>query len=129
MARNDGGRPYHPRVTTAARPPQKRASLSRRRRLFFALVPLAVILLGAEIVIRAVRAPLHFGSFRTLRLDLLARNYPAERDPLLGYVPRPNFGSRDNHWGTVVTIDADGMRKNGAAPPPGDRIRPKARLL
>ncbi|MBX3462916.1 MAG: hypothetical protein KF830_07080 [Planctomycetes bacterium] len=98
--------------------PRPRPRLSRRRRLLFALVPIAVLLLGAELVIRLVRAPLHFGSFRELRLDLMRRNYPAEPHPLLGYAPRPNYRSRDNHWGTLVTIDGDGLRRNGDRPPP-----------
>ncbi len=95
-------------------------TLSRRRRLLFALLPLAALLFAAEVVIRLARAPLHFGSFRDLRVDLLRRNYPAEPHPQLGYAPRPNFCSRDNHWGTAVSIDADGLRRNGDGPaPPG----------
>lgn len=85
-------------------------------------VPLVALLLGAEIIIRLVRAPLWFGSFRAMRLDLMARNYPAERHPELGYVPRANFASRDNHWGTQVTIDGDGLRRNGAPAPAGDKL-------
>lgn len=108
-------------MTEAPVAPRPR-KLTRRRRLLFALVPLAALLLGAEIVIRLVRAPLHFGSFREFRLDLVRRNYPAERDPQLGYVPRANFASTDNHWGTRVSIDGDGLRRNGDQPPPaGDR--------
>lgn len=77
----------------------------------------------AEVTIRLVRAPLHFGSFRALRVDLMQRNYPAELHPTLGYVPRAHFDSQDNHWGTHVSIDADGMRRNGdGPPPPGDRV-------
>ncbi len=91
--------------------------------MLFALVPLAALLLLAEVTIRLVRAPTHFGSFRELRTDLMRRNYPAERHPTLGYVPRPNYASTDNHWGTVVSIDADGMRRNGDGPrPAGDRV-------
>ena len=104
-------------VVTPQRPP-----LSRRRRLLFALVPLFALLLLAEITIRLVRAPLYFGSFRELRTDLMRRNYPAELSPTLGYAPKPGFQSRDNHWGTLVTIDADGMRSSGRTPPPGDRV-------
>ena len=100
-----------------------RRPLSRRRAILFALVPLAVLLLGAEIVIRLARAPTRFGSFRDLRTDLMRRNYPAELHPTLGYVPKPGFASRDNHWGTVVSIDSDGMRRNGITPPPaGDKV-------
>jgi hypothetical protein len=109
-------------VSDASRPATRRGP-SRKRRLLFALVPVAVLLLGAELVIRLVRAPTYFGSFRELRTDLLRRNYPAERHPVLGYVPRAGFASRDNHWGTLVSIDADGMRRNGdGPPPPGDRV-------
>lgn len=104
-------------VRSSARPP-----ISRRRRLLFALVPLFGLLLAGELVARLVRGPLHFGSFRDLRVDLMARNYPAERHPTLGYAPRPNFASTDNHWGTHVTIDADGIRTNGTSAPPGDRV-------
>jgi hypothetical protein len=95
-----------------------RRRLPLRRRLLFALVPLLALLLVAELVIRLVRAPLHFGSFRELRTDLMKRNYPAVLDARLGYVPQPNFASRDNHWGTLVSIDADGLRRNGTQPPP-----------
>lgn len=99
-----------------------RRRLPLRRRLVFALVPLLALLLVAELAIRLVRAPLHFGSFRSLRTDLMQRNYPAVLDPRLGYVPKPGFQSRDNHWGTMVTIDADGNRSNGRTPPPGERV-------
>jgi hypothetical protein len=107
---------------TQARPVAPPRRLSRRRRLLFALVPLVLLLLVAEVAIRLVRAPLHFGSFRLLRTDLMARNYPAERHPVLGYVPRPGSQDRDNHWGTLVSIDGDGMRRNGGMPPAGDKV-------
>jgi hypothetical protein len=111
--------PRPPRRTN----PDQRRPLSRRRRILFALVPLLAALLLAEITIRLVRAPTHFGSFRSLRTDLLQRNYPAERHPVLGYVPKANFAGNDNHWGTQVSIDADGMRKNGTVPTPaGTRV-------
>lgn len=103
--------------TAPARPP-----LPLRRRLLFAAVPVLTLLLGAEILVRLFRAPLHFGSFREFRTDMLKRNYPAAKDPLLGYVPRAGFASRDNHWGTAVTIDQDGMRSNGGPTPPGERF-------
>jgi len=89
----------------------------------FALLPLLALLLVGEVVTRLARDPLYFGSWRDTRLDLMRRNYPAERHPLLGYVPRAGFASRDNRWRTAVSIDADGMRRNGDGPPPaGDRF-------
>ena len=105
-------------MTMGAKTPSPQKPIARRRRLVFALVPLACLLLLGELAVRVGRAPLHFGSFRDLRTGLMQRNYPAELHPTLGYVPRPDFQSRDNHWGTLVSIDHDGMRKNGVIPPP-----------
>jgi hypothetical protein len=99
------------------------ALVRRRRRVWFALVPLLSLLLVAELAIRIARAPLYLGSFRSLRTDLMKRNYPAELHPTLGYVPKAGFASRDNHWHTLVSIDDDGMRKNGAvASPVGSQV-------
>ncbi len=112
-----------PPPSTPSRGPARRAPLSRRKKLLFALLPVAALLLVAELAIRLARAPLHFGSFRSLRVDLMKRGYPAVADPLLGYVPTPGFASTDNHWGTRVSIDADGFRRNGdGAPPKGDGL-------
>lgn len=109
-------------MSTVAPRPRHPPRLSRRRRILFGAVATSGFLLLAEIAIRIVRAPTHFGSFRELRLDMMKRNYPAERDPRLGYAPRPGFASHDNHWGTQVSIDGDGLRRNGeGAAPPGDR--------
>lgn len=105
-------------------PAAKQAPLrrSRRHRFWFALVPVTALLLVGEVTVRLVRAPSHFGSFRDLRVDLMRRGYPAVNDPRLGYVPKPGFAGADNHWGTRVTIDSDGCRRNGTAPPPaGER--------
>ncbi|MBL9078118.1 MAG: hypothetical protein JNL08_11475 [Planctomycetes bacterium] len=101
-----------------------RRRLSRRKRLVFALVPLALLCLVGELAVRAWRsrqgfAPFLGGSYRDLRIDLIRRSYPAAHDPLLGYVPRPGFASADNQWHAQVTIDADGMRQNGAPRPAG----------
>jgi hypothetical protein len=82
------------------------------------MLPIVALLLVAEIVTRVARDPFYCGSWRDTRLDLMRRNYPAERHPALGYVPRAGYASRDNHWQTAVSIDADGMRRNGDGPPP-----------
>jgi hypothetical protein len=90
--------------------------------VLFSLVPVTALLLGGEIGVRLCRAPLYFGSFRDLRVDLMRRGYPAMPDARLGYVPQPDFVGADNHWGTRVTIDGDGFRRNGSGPPPpGDK--------
>lgn len=83
------------------------------RRALYSLLPLLVVLLSLEVVVRLVRAPLWFGSFRELRLNLARRGFPAEPHPILGYVPSPAEHPTENRWGTVVTIDADRFRSNG----------------
>ncbi len=95
---------------------------SRTRRLLFALVPVTALLLGLEVVTRMFRETFYFGSYRDLRVDLMRRGYPAQPDARLGYVPKAGFAGGDNHWGTKVSIDQDGFRRNGDAPPPvGER--------
>ena len=94
--------------------PQPRR-LSRRRRLLFALVPAAGLLLFAELSIRLFRAPLHFGSFRELRVDMLRRGYPSTPHPTLGYAPRPNFRGDDNE-GYASGWDHDVVRRTNLAP-------------
>lgn len=97
-------------------PAAQRKRLPLRRRLLFALVPLLLLLLGGELLARLFRAPLHFGSFRELRVDLMQRGYPAVPDARLGYVPKPGYQGEENHWGTRVAIDEQGFRKNGPGP-------------
>jgi hypothetical protein len=100
-----------------------RTGLTRRKKLLFAFVPLLLLLLGGELTARLIRAPTHFGSFRALRVDLMQRGYPAVPDPTLGYAPKPGFTGGDNHWGTTVSIDDAGVRRNGpGAPPAGPAI-------
>ncbi|HET6278985.1 MAG TPA: hypothetical protein VFG08_09395 [Candidatus Polarisedimenticolia bacterium] len=93
-------------------------SIPRWRRALYAILPLLLLLAGLELAIRAVRAPLWFGSFRELRLNLARRGFPAQPHPILGYVPAPTEKPDDNRWGTRVTIDAGGFRSNGR-PHPG----------
>ncbi len=93
--------------------PPSKPRLPLRKKLLFSLVPLLAILLLAEVVCRVQRGVL-FANYRLLRIDYMQRGYPAEPDATLGYVPRPNYASSDNYWETAVTIDADGVRSNGA---------------
>jgi hypothetical protein len=89
------------------------SSIPRWRRIVYSLLPLFLLLVSLEVVVRVVRAPLWFGSFRELRLNLARRGFPAEPHPVLGYVPSPTEQPMENRWGTRVTIDADGFRSNG----------------
>jgi hypothetical protein len=103
-----------------------RPRLSRRRTLLFAAVPLVALLIAGELGARWLRdrqgrPPFATGSYRDQRIDLIRRGYPAVHDPLLGYRPRPGFASADNRWRALVTIDADGLRGNGAPRPAGAR--------
>jgi hypothetical protein len=100
-------------------------ALTRRKKLAFACVPLLLLLGLGEALARAFRerqafAPVAGGSYRDQRNDLIRRAYPAAHDDVLGYVPRPGFASAANRWGVMVSIDQDGLRRNGDAPrPPG----------
>lgn len=102
--------------------PAVRRPLSRRKKLAFALLPLVVLFVAAEIVARGLRAAQGRGSFwasnfRVQRLDLVRAAYPVAHDPLLGYVPKAGAASRDNRWRAQVTIDAAGLRQNGGPLP------------
>lgn len=90
--------------------------IPRWRRIVYSLLPLFLLLVGLEVVVRAIRAPLWFGSFRELRLNLARRGFPSQPHPVLGYVPAPTEQPMENRWGTRVTIDAGGFRSNGRAP-------------
>lgn len=108
-----------------ATPPRKRR-LSLRKKLLFALVPLLLLFVVAEVAARSFRAskgvsPFMAGSYRDLRIDLIRRGYPAAHDSELGYVPRPGFQSADNRWQAMVTIDERGIRQNGGPRPAGER--------
>ena len=107
-------------------PASARPRLSRRRKLLFALLPLALLFTLGEGFARSFRqrnshSPFMTGSFRDQRIDLIRRGYPAAHDPQLGYVPRPGFASAANRWAAMVTIDNTGLRTNGSARPAGQR--------
>lgn len=104
--------------TTA--PPPIRKLLGWRRLL--ALAPFVVTLAIGEIAMRWRHASKGYPalpgvSFRDHRIDLIRRAFPAQYDPLLGYVPSAGYSGSDNVWGTRVSIRADGLRSNGAATP------------
>jgi hypothetical protein len=95
----------------------------RWRRVVYSLLPLFILLVGLEVVVRVIRAPLWFRSFRELRLNLAHRNFPAEPHPVLGYVPSTTGHALESRWGSRVTIDAEGFRSNGR-PSPGSTGTP-----
>ncbi|MDJ0868345.1 MAG: hypothetical protein QNK03_19725 [Myxococcota bacterium] len=86
------------------------------------LVGLVVVGIAIEVGLR-----LHSGRpfeapakrFAGLPLELIGSPYPATYDERLGYVPEPGARGWSNVWGTKVTIDPDGLRSNGSAPPEG----------
>lgn len=80
-------------------------------------LPLACLLVAGELAVRVHRGKLlSLQSSRDETLFLLRSAYPASYDALLGYVPKAGFRSRDNTWGTLVTIDGDGLRRHDRAP-------------
>lgn len=94
-----------------------RRRIPLRKKLLFATAPLVALLVLGELVLRIARDPLHFGSFRELRLDQAKRGYPAQPDAQLGYVPIPGYATERSRWGTRVHIDAAGLRSNGPGAP------------
>lgn len=89
------------------------------RRILLVLVPLALLLGIGEWGVRSFRVrygypPLPGRSYRDQRIDLIRRAFPTVHDDLLGYRPQPGFHGTDNIWHTMVTIDAEGLRTNGA---------------
>lgn len=104
---------------TAPRPAGRRR-LSVRRRIAFALVPLALLLVAGELGVRLVRGRLlDLGDARRRsQLEALRASYPAEWDAALGHVPVPGVHEK-NPWSTRVSIDSERLRSNGGTPPPG----------
>lgn len=107
-------------------PKAVRRPLSRRKKFAFALVPLLVLAVLGEAAARALRATQKGGSFwvanhRVARLDRVRSAYPVAHDALLGYVPKPSAKGRENRWHTLVSIDAAGLRENGAPRPTASR--------
>ncbi|MFT4515194.1 MAG: hypothetical protein ACI89X_003758 [Planctomycetota bacterium] len=101
--------------------------LSWRRKLLFAMVPVTLMALGGEWFARSFRsshgyAPMGDSSYRDHRIDLVRRAFPNVHDALLGYRPKPGYADRKNVWHTQVSIDDDGLRRNGDGPAvPGER--------
>jgi len=85
--------------------------------LLSALITLAV-LEGAVRVIDGQSFSLR--NYVADKLTVIASAYPSVYDPLLGYIPRPGYAGSDNVWGTTVTIDERGLRRNGPEPMAGD---------
>jgi hypothetical protein len=103
---------------------EKPRTLTLRRKVVFSLVPLALLLLCGELVLRVrYQALLDFKNARSDYLDVLRSNVPAAHDPELGWIPRPGTTGTENFWHTQVNIDDNGLRRHtrhdaaaGAAP-------------
>lgn len=80
------------------------------------LVSVVVTLLLCEGLARVWYGEYGFRNYPLARQSLLRRAYPAEFDPVLGYRLRPGRHA-ENPWGTVVTIDDEGLRTNGQPEP------------
>jgi hypothetical protein len=90
-----------------------------------AAASVVVTLLACEVLARLFAPPdeksapvglLTVRNFVADRIILFGSAYPSEYDPELGWVPKAGFASDRNIWGTRVTIDARGLRQNGAPP-------------
>jgi hypothetical protein len=110
-------------MTDPAPAPRPLRRLSWRKKLLFAMVPVTALSAIGEVMARSYRVrkgypPIGDNSYRDQRIDLLRRGFPCIYDPLLGYVPRPNYSGNDNLWHTTVSIDENGLRRNGPGTPP-----------
>jgi hypothetical protein len=102
-------------------------SSARRAAASLALLVCSVgaTLAAAELALRIARGDLSgrpFSGAGRLRVVDPSSRYPAEYDPLLGYRPSAGAHGTDNVWSTLLTIDADGLRENGAPRPSGRPI-------
>jgi hypothetical protein len=98
------------------------ATWGRRRGLIaLALASFAGTLAAVEISLRLAGGALLGAPDPTRGVRMIGGGYPGVHDPRLGFVPEPGR-SDDNVWGVRVTITADGVRGNGADPPPGAPI-------
>ncbi|MBL8731285.1 MAG: hypothetical protein JNN13_02825 [Planctomycetes bacterium] len=104
-------------MATPASPPKRR--LSWRQKLLLATLPVTLLFALGEWFARSYRTrqgypPQPGHSYRDQRIDLIRRAFPTVHDDVLGYRPQPGFHGTENVWHTLVTIDADGLRSNGA---------------
>lgn len=92
-------------------------------RLVTVLVAVAFTLGALEAAVRMVDgigfAPRNFVADK---LSLFASAYPSVYDPLLGYVPKPNFSGTTNVWNTEVTIDSRSLRQSASGTPIPDTV-------
>lgn len=87
-------------------------------RLVTMAMAVVLVLGGLEVLLRVVDGvAFEARNFVADRLSLFASAYPSVYDPLLGYVPTPNFSSTTNAWNTDVTIDRLSLRQNAADAP------------
>lgn len=81
-----------------------------------------VTLAAIEIVMRLPYGPRAVPHSAAGAVRLIGDRYPGVYDPLLGYVPQPGYSGKQNVWQAQVTITPDGVRSNGAEPPPGTPV-------
>lgn len=89
--------------------------LTRRKKILFALIPLLLLLLCAEVGVRLYRGRLLSSeNARKERYALLSSAYPVAYDERLGWIPKQGAEGTKNIWGTRVTIGKNGCRSNGS---------------
>lgn len=98
------------------RGPQPRSGLAAS--VLTVMVALAVSLAGLEAIVRVLdNVGFAARNYVADRLSLLASAYPSVYDPLLGYVPRPDYDAAANVWNTRVSTDAASLRQNAPGRP------------
>src|SRR6516225_6586082 len=75
--------------------------------LFISVVALGLTTAALELSLRIVDGVgLGLRNYVSEKLSLFASSYPNAYDPLLGYVPRPNYRGMAEIWHTRVTINS-----------------------
>lgn len=95
-------------------PSLQRQRLQWWKKALFALIPLLLLFLAAEISVRIARGKLwSLANARDVRLGLRRHAAPSAYDSRLGWVPCRPSEAHPNHENTQVTITPDGFRDNG----------------
>jgi len=90
-----------------------KSSPSRLSNILLLVCSTLAALLMAETALRLYKGEYRLRNFRDEFEDLFTSATPAQYDPDLGWVPRPEASREATYYGTQVTILPDGIRSNG----------------
>jgi len=77
------------------------------------ILSLLLTFLLLELLTRVYKSEYSFKNFLLEEKTLFTAGYPAQYDPVLGWVPKEGASGRKNVWNTEVSIEKFGIRSNG----------------